>query len=635
MIVRRVAGVEFLIQPLQGAGPLPIGHFPGIGQVIIGPVRGQPLGSQPVHVHKSEVALFLAVFELIDGEAVPAVVQKSPLPLLLVVQPFHNGLMEVGAGLPLLAGDGKNGGRRIFQQFLSVKDHGGILPELHHVNGQIPFQQLHRPVLGEREKIAVYVVAVHRQGISGNIRVRHGVLIQRGVRPFHRFRQNIRRRFLARFLPRLGIFRRFSRDLRRSLLRLGGRRCGDLRFRRSLFLLRGREVDAPFFANLPKVAVDAGNEGVGGLGDGVQAGLQFRQLPPAAPGGDVAEAVLSSLNAIILADGVGYALRLHLLGVAVLGLDLLRLFGSGSGGKALFLPVVQERVGDLMDGGADGLHLAHALPYGDGLIGVTAKSVRPRLQRRENNGHGGCPPQGLHENLIVLNIPGQRAGQLGKGLAIGLGHVEHLHRAEHGNFNFPLLHDDAAVLVQHGGLCHRVQLLFLDFLLKGRGGQDGDALLALLHMALKFVLPGVETGHSGCVRPLHIDEDGISGRIAVKSGHGAQIGGVPVALEQFFDAPLNSSGDLVQLLPVGGLFVCHIALLSAYWRRKSKAGFRGQEGNHTDTFKSAPQTSRKHGVFTAYFFYAGPCFLPPISACSAAPGWRHRMDSIGRFLPPL
>ena len=81
-------------------------------------------------------------------------------------------------------------------------------------------------------------------------------------------------------------------------------------------------------------------------------------------------------------------------------------------------------------------------------------------------------------------------------------------------------------------------------------------------MALKFVFPGVETGHSDSVRPLHMDEDGIPHRIAVKSGNSTQIGGVPATLEQLFDTPLNTGGDLVELFTVGGLFVCHGTLLS-------------------------------------------------------------------------
>ena len=104
-------------------------------------------------------------------------------------------------------------------------------------------------------------------------------------------------------------------------------------------------------------------------------------------------------------------------------------------------------MGDLMDGGTDRLHLAHALPDGDGLSAIVAKTVRFRLQRRKDNRHGRRSPQGLYENLIVLHIAGQRAGQLGKRLSLGLGYVKDLHRVEQGDFDFFLLHNNITLMV--------------------------------------------------------------------------------------------------------------------------------------------------------------------------------------------
>src|SRR5699024_12663444 len=63
------------------------------------------------------------------------------------------------------------------------------------------------------------------------------------------------------------------------------------------------------------------------------------------------------------------------------------------------------------------------------------------------------------------------------GLAVRLAHIEHLDRAEHGNLNFPFLHDDLAILIQHRCLGVRVQLLFLDLFLERRGRDDGDTVL--------------------------------------------------------------------------------------------------------------------------------------------------------------
>ena len=127
----------------------------------------------------------------------------------------------------------------------------------------------------------------------------------------------------------------------------------QLRFRGS------SQVNTALLADNLIVPVDVVNQLTGGLIDSFQTGPQLRQLLTLAPVGDVAEAVLAGLDTVILANRVGNALGFHLLGIAVFLLG--RLLVTGPNRFLLSLSVVvQLAVGDLMDGGGNGLYLAHA-----------------------------------------------------------------------------------------------------------------------------------------------------------------------------------------------------------------------------------------------------------------------------------
>ena len=195
---------------------------------------------------------------------------------------------------------------------------------------------------------------------------------------------------------------------------------------------------------------------------------------------------------------------------------------------------------DLMDGGAHRLHLAHALPDGDGLLGEATHAVCIRGQGRKGDGHGRRAPQGLHKRLVLLHIAGQAGGEAGERLALRLVGGKDLNRLEQRDFHGLFIHDDVAVPVQHRGLGVRVQPHFLDFLFQRRGGDDGQPLLALFHMPPEL-LPLVEPGggHGG-VGPLHVNEDGVIDGIAVKAGHGAEIVKIPLTLEQVLDILFNA-----------------------------------------------------------------------------------------------
>ena len=111
-------------------------------------------------------------------------------------------------------------------------------------------------------------------------------------------------------------------------------------------------------------------------------------------------------------------------------------------------------MGDLMDGGGYRLHLAHALPQRDALGFGAEIAVHIRRQRLYLHRHGRGPAQRLHERLIILHAAGQvgdgAGNTLRQGLSVRLGVVEHLHRAEHGDFDLLFLGDNFAVRVQNG-----------------------------------------------------------------------------------------------------------------------------------------------------------------------------------------
>ncbi|MCI9017138.1 MAG: hypothetical protein HFJ53_08280, partial [Clostridia bacterium] len=117
---------------------------------------------------------------------------------------------------------------------------------------------------------------------------------------------------------------------------------------RGLLRLCG-EVNAPFLAYLGKMLINGADKAADGLGDGLQAGLQLRQGLVPAPSGDVAQGIGAGVNTVILADGKGHAFGLHLHRVLILGLGRFLVRIPGSGGEAVLLPVMEDRVADLMD----------------------------------------------------------------------------------------------------------------------------------------------------------------------------------------------------------------------------------------------------------------------------------------------
>ena len=227
-------------------------------------------------------------------------------------------------------------------------------------------------------------------------------------------------------------------------------------------------------------------------------------------------------------------------------------------------------MGDLMDGGGYRLHLAHALPQRDALGFGTEIAVHIGGQRLYLHRHGRGTAQRLHERPVVFHAAGQvgdgAGNTLRQGLSVRLGVVEHLHRAEHGDFNFLFLGDDFAVRIQNGQLGVRVELFLLDFLLIRRGRDDGDALLAPQHMAGELVPPAVVARHKCGIRALQVDERLIVEGIIVKPAHGAQVIAVLFHIAGFKDVAdtrLDAVGDLLELFSVFTGLLWHFCLLSS------------------------------------------------------------------------
>ena len=102
----------------------------------------------------------------------------------------------------------------------------------------------------------------------------------------------------------------------------------------------------------------------------------------AAPPGNIAEGVVPGVQAQVLADGIGHALRLHLAGAPVL---LMVPYND----PALHREGVQFGVGNLMDQCFDGLGLAHAGAEGDPLLRVVICPMDTWRQGSLSDGDGG------------------------------------------------------------------------------------------------------------------------------------------------------------------------------------------------------------------------------------------------------
>ena len=221
-----------------------------------------------------------------------------------------------------------------------------------------------------------------------------------------------------------------------------------------------------------------------------------------------------------------------------------------------FVLIVEPGVGDLMDGGADRLYLAHAFSEDDALFVHGEVTVHILRQLLKEDGDGRAAAQSFHKHLVILHIPRKVRRQLRQGLACCLAHIKNRNRLVHRNPDFFLFHDGFTVSIQHGELGVGVELCFFNFLLEGRGGDDLNALFALFDASSELIAPFVEAGHMGGVGALHIDEHGVVDAVAVKAAHGGKVLPVSVALKQLLYARLDAVGDVLEPFLVG-LFFSH------------------------------------------------------------------------------
>ncbi len=299
----------------------------------------------------------------------------------------------------------------------------------------------------------------------------------------------------------------------------------------------------PLLLKLGKVAVDLGNQVVGRGPDGFKGGFQLGQLLAGTPTGHIAERVVRRVQPVVLADGVGHALGLHLAGAAVGAVgQFLR--------RGVLVNGVEGGVGDLMDGGFQGLQFAHALVDGDALFLQVVVAVRPALDVLKGDGDGGSPLQGGEEVLIPLHAAGQLVhGDVGYLPALGLGHVEHRHHLKGGDGHFLFLGQRLPVRAGDGPAAG-VQLFHLPPHLVGGRGQNLDGPLPPLHMALELVLPLVVARHQGGVRLLHGDQEGVVEAVIVELGHGGEVVFILFALKKGLNTGFQPVGDLFHALGV-------------------------------------------------------------------------------------
>ena len=291
----------------------------------------------------------------------------------------------------------------------------------------------------------------------------------------------------------------------------------------------------PLLLKLGKVAVDGGNQLMGCGPDGFKGRPQLFQVFAGTPTGHIPKGIVRRVQPVVLADGIGHALGLHLAGAAV---GPVGLFGHGG----LRVNGVELGMGNLMDGRFQGLQLTHVLLNGDPLVNQVVVAMRTTGDVLKGHRDGGSLFQRLEEVLVLLHIPGQLVHtDRGQRFALGLAHVKDRHNLERRNLDFFFLGDGVAVLV-YDRLALFVQLRHFLFHLVGGGGQNLDTFLAPLHIAVKIVPPLVVARHK--LAALHGDQQRIVETVTVELRHRGEIGFVAFTLEKLLYAGFQPVSDL-------------------------------------------------------------------------------------------
>ena len=170
--------------------------------------------------------------------------------------------------------------------------------------------------------------------------------------------------------------------------------------------------------------------------------------------------------------------------------------------------------------------------------------------------YGRSAAQSFHENLILLHIACQIGRKLRQRFPLGLRHIEYRCHLECGNMDFLFFDDSIAVLIQYRSLGVRIELHFFNFLLVGRRSDDLDTFFTALHVPPELIAPFVEACHQRGIGALHMNEHDVVYGVSVKAAHGDKVIPVFVALEQLFDALLNTGCDFFDTVFIG-LFFSH------------------------------------------------------------------------------
>ena len=245
--------------------------------------------------------------------------------------------------------------------------------------------------------------------------------------------------------------------------------------------------------------------------DHAQRGFQLRQLLSPAPPGHIAQGVVRSVNAEVLADDIGHALRLHLLLPPGLGKLRKKIRGMELG------------MGGLMDQRFDGLRLAHAGPDHHPVFREAGVTLRRSGDRAQLHGEGAQGGEAGIDILKVWNVPAQIGDEAGQLPALRLAHVKHGGDPETGGVLPPFLLQRFAVRPVQGSPGGWVLFLIFHKIGKMAGGKDLDALLVQLDLPSEFLLPVVVPGHAGGGRALQQDQQRVSKAVMMKLGHGGDV----------------------------------------------------------------------------------------------------------------
>ena len=177
------------------------------------------------------------------------------------------------------------------------------------------------------------------------------------------------------------------------------------------------------------------------------------------------------------------------------------------------------RMGDLVNRCFQGHSLAHALLHNDLFLAMIAVAVGTARNVFQGNGVGRKLCQCGEQLLIVRNIISlQRGYEFWQRLAFSLRYIIDIDRLISGYLYDGSLRDIFPVLVLQR-LAVGIQHSPVDLPIIRGVAQNLDTLFAGLYMPVKIVYPGIIPGHIGSMGTLHMNQDHVTVRVAMKFAH--------------------------------------------------------------------------------------------------------------------